>query len=81
MSHEWMDEGRCRGIGWDQFFAPDIDGANTPNQSAARKLCLGCPVTAECLEYALETDSRFGVWGGISERQRLRLHQLRGKAS
>lgn len=43
----------------------------------AKKVCLACPVRAECLDYALETKQRFGVWGGLTEHQRRPLeHQL-----
>jgi WhiB family redox-sensing transcriptional regulator len=36
-------------------------------------VCRSCDVRAECLEYALENDERFGIWGGMSERERRRL--------
>lgn len=39
----------------------------------AKKVCRGCPVRTECLDYALENDERFGVWGGTSEKQRRKL--------
>ena len=39
----------------------------------AKKTCLGCPVRHECLQYALDHDERFGIWGGLSERERRRL--------
>jgi len=42
--------------------------------AAAKKVCGGCPVKDECLQWALDRDERFGVWGGLSERERRRLH-------
>ena len=39
----------------------------------AKRICTGCPVRDECLEYALANDERFGIWGGLSERERRRL--------
>jgi len=39
----------------------------------AKAVCAGCPVRAQCLEHALAHDERFGVWGGLSERERRRL--------
>ena len=39
----------------------------------AKKVCLGCDVRGECLEYALQHDERFGIWGGLSERERRKL--------
>ena len=42
-------------------------------QTEAKRICTTCEVRAECLEYALEHDERFGIWGGLSERERRRL--------
>lgn len=39
----------------------------------AKRVCAGCPVSAQCLEWALATNERFGVWGGASERERRRM--------
>ena len=39
----------------------------------AKKVCVSCDVRGECLEYALEKDERFGIWGGLSERERRKL--------
>ena len=39
----------------------------------AKQVCRSCEVAAECLQYALATDERFGIWGGTSERERRRL--------
>ncbi|MDQ6659189.1 MAG: WhiB family transcriptional regulator, partial [Actinomycetota bacterium] len=36
-------------------------------------ICTGCEVRSECLSYALSNDERFGIWGGLSERERRRL--------
>jgi hypothetical protein len=45
--------------------------------ASAKKVCFSCEVRQTCLEYALEHDERFGIWGGLSERQRRRLRQSR----
>lgn len=47
-------------------FSPRRAGA----QKEGKRICAGCPVAAQCLEYALSHDERFGVWGGFSERER-----------
>ena len=36
-------------------------------------MCLSCDVRGDCLEYALQNDERFGIWGGLSERERRKL--------
>ena len=41
----------------------------------AKRVCSSCEVRAECLEYALENDERFGIWGGLSERERRRMRR------
>ena len=41
------------------------------------RICTSCEVKAECLDYALDNDERFGIWGGLSERERRRLRRAR----
>lgn len=64
----WMDLGRCAETFPDAFF-PEKGGSTRE----AKRVCRSCEVRAECLEYALDTDQRFGIWGGMSERERRRL--------
>ena len=40
-------------------------------------ICASCPVQGDCLDYALDHDERFGIWGGMSSRERRRLHRVR----
>lgn len=44
----------------------------------AKRICQACAVRDECLEYALEHDERFGIWGGLSDRERRRLKRQIG---
>lgn len=48
---------------------------------AAKRVCAGCPVRVECLEYALETGIHHGIWGGLSERERRRIRRRRRAAA
>jgi WhiB family transcriptional regulator, redox-sensing transcriptional regulator len=66
----WLAEAACREADPDTFF-PEKGASANP----ALKLCSSCLVKAECLTYALETDQRFGVWGGTTETDRRR-HRL-----
>jgi WhiB family transcriptional regulator, redox-sensing transcriptional regulator len=61
----WSEGSVCAQIGGDTWY-PEKGGST----ATAKKACKVCPVTAECLNYALEHDERFGIWGGMSERQR-----------
>lgn len=73
--HEpWMDLGVCAETDPDSFF-PEKGQPTMP----AKKVCARCPVAAECLEYALREDIRFGVWGGMSEKQRIEIRKQRGQ--
>jgi WhiB family transcriptional regulator, redox-sensing transcriptional regulator len=64
----WADLGSCVGRDPDLFF-PER-GADT---SRARALCRSCPVRSECLDYALQSGQKFGIWGGMTPAQRRRL--------
>jgi WhiB family transcriptional regulator, redox-sensing transcriptional regulator len=64
----WQDRALCAQTDPEAFF-PDKGGSTRE----AKRVCRSCEVRAECLEYALENDERFGIWGGLSERERRRL--------
>jgi Transcription factor WhiB len=66
----WMRQGSCVHADPDVFF-PDKGGS----AAAAKAVCAGCPVRTDCLDYALANSERFGVWGGLSERERRNLPQ------
>ncbi|MFE0806016.1 WhiB family transcriptional regulator [Streptomyces sp. NPDC058794] len=66
----WQEEALCAQTGGD-FFFPE------PGSSVrdAKRICALCPIRTACLEYALSNDERFGVWGGLSEKERLALRR------
>ena len=68
---DWSDRARCRGLDPDQFF---VRGAAQARRAIA--VCGRCDVKEQCLRYALENAVDFGVWGGLTERQR-RAYQRR----
>ncbi len=68
----WQWQANCMGVDPDLFF-PER-GASTRE---AKAVCRGCVVAAECLEYALVNGEKFGIWGGLSERERRRLRRER----
>jgi WhiB family transcriptional regulator, redox-sensing transcriptional regulator len=72
----WLARARCRGHPPGLFFPSDAAGVET-----ARKICAACPVRAACLEYALTSQIKHGVWGGASERARRRILRARRTAS
>jgi WhiB family redox-sensing transcriptional regulator len=64
----WQERALCAQTDPEAFF-PEKGGSTRE----AKRICTTCEVRAECLEYALEHDERFGIWGGLSERERRRL--------
>ncbi|MCZ2860521.1 WhiB family transcriptional regulator [Blastococcus sp. VKM Ac-2987] len=68
----WRQDALCAETDPEAFF-PDKGGSTRE----AKRVCTGCPVRAECLEFALANDERFGIWGGLSERERRRLRLQR----
>ena len=71
----WRSDALCAETDPEAFFAEK--GGSTRE---AKRVCVGCDVRAECLEYALANDERFGIWGGLSERERRRIRLARRTA-
>ncbi|TWP51454.1 WhiB family transcriptional regulator [Lentzea tibetensis] len=68
---DWRINASCRDEEPDQLF---VRGAE---QRKAKLVCLGCPVRTECLAEALDNRIEFGVWGGMTERERRALLRRR----
>jgi WhiB family redox-sensing transcriptional regulator len=65
---DWQERALCAQTDPEAFF-PEKGGSTRE----AKRICQVCEVKAECLEYALAHDERFGIWGGLSERERRKL--------
>lgn len=70
---DWQEQALCAQTDPEAFF-PEKGGSTRE----AKRICQACSVRDECLEYALEHDERFGIWGGLSERERRRLKKNLG---
>jgi WhiB family redox-sensing transcriptional regulator len=66
----WQSDSLCAQTDPEAFF-PEKGGSTRD----AKKICGSCEVRVHCLEYALENDERFGIWGGLSERERRKLRK------
>ena len=64
----WQERALCAQTDPEAFF-PEKGGSTRE----AKRVCATCEVREECLEYALANDERFGIWGGMSERERRKL--------
>jgi len=68
----WQDFANCRGADPDLFF-PER-GAST---RTAKQICRECTVLAQCLEFAIVSSEKFGIWGAMSERERRKIRRER----
>lgn len=81
---EWRDKGKCKKLDVNIFFPPEVQ---TPTRKEelqilkAQEICMGCPVRAQCLHYAIDENIEGGIWGGATGPQRRsierRLNNLR----
>ena len=72
VAEDWMLAAACLGRP-DLFFAPDDSETRSERrrrEAAAKSVCARCPVRNDCLNDALTSDERFGIWGGLTERER-----------
>jgi WhiB family redox-sensing transcriptional regulator len=69
---EWVREGACRGVDTRLFFP---NAGTRPLEALA--ICASCSVRVECAEYAMDTHQHWGVWGGLTERQRFTVKRFR----
>jgi WhiB family redox-sensing transcriptional regulator len=69
----WQEQALCAQTDPESFF-PEKGGSTRE----AKRICAACDVRQECLEFALQRDERFGIWGGMSERERRRLRRRAG---
>ena len=70
---EWQYEGSCRTLPSEMFFHPDGErGPRRRNrENAAKAICASCPVLMQCRSHALAVQEPYGIWGGLSEDDRL----------
>lgn len=68
----WVRDANCKNLAADLFF-PE----RGQSIAEAKAVCRGCAVRQECLDFALDTGEKFGIWGGASERERRRLRAAR----
>ena len=73
---EWRKLGACRGLDASVFYPDEDDDAEV-----AKQVCEECGVRVACLEYALNSREKAGVWGGATERERRRIIRQRRRAS
>lgn len=74
VSEHWTERAYCRKITGIDFYSDDI-----PAIIRAKKVCERCEVAPECLSQSIKADEIYGIWGGLSQRERRKYHRLYGK--
>lgn len=80
---EWQLQGACRKADTSLFFHPEGERgpARRNRDSAAKAICVTCPVLQRCRAHALSAREPYGVWGGLSEDEREAIHLIQRRRS
>ena len=78
---EWQFDGACRTVDPETFFHPDGERGPRRRQREmnAKSICASCPVLQQCRDHALQVQEPYGIWGGLSEDDRLAIYAKQGR--
>jgi WhiB family transcriptional regulator, redox-sensing transcriptional regulator len=74
---DWRAAGACLTADPDLFFPVAVGTAATPQVSRALRICDGCQVKQQCLDFAMMTREPAGIWGGTTPEERIRALRAR----
>jgi WhiB family redox-sensing transcriptional regulator len=74
---DWRRRALCRDTSPELFFPIGTTGPAVDQIGSAKRICAECPVTHECLEFAILTGQEAGIWGGTTEEERRALRRAR----
>lgn len=72
---DWRHRAACREEDPELFFPIGTTGPAILQVETAKQVCQRCDVSADCLEWAIDTGQEAGVWGGLSEDERRSLNR------
>jgi len=72
---EWRAAGACLSADPDLFFPIAVGGAAVRQVTQAQRICAGCGVRQQCLEFAMQTGETYGIWGGTTPEERIRVRR------
>ena len=67
---DWRNHAACRDVDPELFFPIGNSGPALLQIEEAKQVCRRCPVTADCLRWAIDSGQDAGIWGGMSEDER-----------
>jgi WhiB family redox-sensing transcriptional regulator len=71
----WTEQAACAEEDPELFFPVSSQGPGAAQTQRAKEVCARCPVQAQCLRWALDTDQMTGIWGGTSEKERVAIRR------
>ena len=80
---EWQEDAACRQLDNVIFFGAEDGESELERQQReahAKSICETCPVKSPCLEFAMETNQKFGIWGGLTDKERASLKRRRARS-
>jgi WhiB family redox-sensing transcriptional regulator len=80
---DWQEDGLCRQYNVEIFFGPDqpeTEIEKDAREEHAKAICRHCPVITPCLEFAMDTNQKYGIWGGLTDRERASLKRRRARS-
>ena len=72
---DWHDHAACGDADPDLFFPDGYIRSTRAQVKTAKLICRSCPVRVSCLSWALASGEAHGIWGGLTEEERHRLHR------
>ena len=79
---EWQEAGECRKLDNIIFFGEEGESEleKQSREAHAKSICGRCAVKEPCLEFAMETNQKYGIWGGLTDKERASLKRRRARA-
>ncbi|HVF52249.1 MAG TPA: WhiB family transcriptional regulator [Actinomycetota bacterium] len=79
---EWQEEAACNAYENVVFFGEEGESEleKQAREHRAKSICHRCPVIEPCLEFAMETNQKYGIWGGMTDKERASLKRRRARA-
>lgn len=79
---DWQDLAACRDYDNILFFGEEGESEleKQAREARAKTVCQRCPVAEPCLEFAMETNQKYGIWGGLTDKERASLKRRRARA-
>jgi len=79
---DWQDAAACREHSNILFFGEEGESEleKQAREARAKTVCARCPVSDPCLEFAMETNQKYGIWGGLTDKERASLKRRRARA-